>query len=67
MSQKVNSEWMNIKLGCTHVVHRVSVDPIPWETCFSSLEEKIPLLGLTPLSLHRSMDGKQCSSSIWYP
>jgi hypothetical protein len=28
MSQKVNSEWTNVKLGYKHDVHRVSIHPI---------------------------------------
>jgi hypothetical protein len=67
MSQKVNSKWMNVKLGCTYVVHRVYVHPITWDACCSSLEAKVPLFGLPPLSIRRSVDGKQCSSSIWCP
>jgi hypothetical protein len=27
MSQKVNTEWRNVRLNCKHVVHRVSVHP----------------------------------------
>jgi hypothetical protein len=45
MSQKVKSEWMNVNLSCTHVVHRVSVHPITWDACCSSLKEKVPLFG----------------------
>ena len=58
MSQKVNSEWMNVNLGCAHDVHRVYVHPIAWDVCCSSLEEKLPLFGLPPLFFRRSMDGK---------
>ena len=67
MSQKVNSEWMNVKFSCKHVVHRVSIHPITWDACCSSLKAKVPMFDLPPLSVHRSMDGKQCSSSIWCP
>jgi hypothetical protein len=52
---------------CKHVVHRVFFHPITWNACCSSLEEKISVFGLETLSSRRSMDGKQCSSSIWCP
>jgi hypothetical protein len=58
MSQKVNSEWMNVKLGCKHVVHRVYVHPITWDAYCNNLKEKVPLFGLPPLSVRQSMDGK---------
>ena len=64
MSQKVNSEWMNVKLGYKHVVIRVSVHHITWDACYSSLKEKVPMFGLPPMSARRSVDGKKCSSSI---
>jgi hypothetical protein len=57
MSQKVNSEWMNVKFGCMHVVHRVFVHPINWDAFYSSLKEKVPLFSLPPLSIHWSVDG----------
>jgi hypothetical protein len=59
MSQKVNSEWMNAKLGCKHAIHRVFVHPITWDACCSSLKAKVPLFGLPPLSVRHSMDEKK--------
>jgi hypothetical protein len=64
-SQKVNSEWTNVKIGCTHVVHRVHVHPITLDACCSHLQEKVPLFSLPPLFVHQYVDGKQCSSLIW--
>jgi hypothetical protein len=58
MSQKVKFEWMNVNLGFTHVVHRVSFHPITWDACCSSLEAKVPLFDLPPLYIRQSMDGK---------
>jgi hypothetical protein len=58
MSQKVNSKWMNVKLGCMHDVHRVSIHPITWDACCCSLKEKVPFFGLPPLSVRRFVDGK---------
>jgi hypothetical protein len=59
MSQKVNSEWMNVKLSCTHDVHRVTIHPITWDDCCSRLKEKVPLFSLPPLSIRQSVDGKK--------
>jgi hypothetical protein len=67
MSQKENIEWRNVMHGCKNVVHRVFFHPITWDACCSSLEEKVPLFSLQPLSARRSVDGKECSSSIWCP
>jgi hypothetical protein len=36
--------------GCKNVVHRVFFNPITWDACCSSLEEKVPLFSLQPLS-----------------
>jgi hypothetical protein len=58
MSQKENTEWRNVRLGCKHVVHRVYVHPILWDACCSSLESKLQMFGLKPLSIHQSVDGK---------
>jgi hypothetical protein len=59
MSQKVNSEWMNVNLGCKHVVHRVFVQSITWDSYCINLEAKVPLFDLPPLYARRSVDGKQ--------
>jgi hypothetical protein len=68
MSQKVNTEWRNARLGCKHDVHRVYVHPITWDAFCSSLEEKVELLiGLQPLFFRQSVDEKKCSSSNWCP
>jgi hypothetical protein len=60
MSQKVNIEWRSVNLGSKHDVHRVSVHPITLDAWCSSLEEKVPLLCLPPVSFYWSVDGKQC-------
>ena len=65
ISQKVKSEWMNVNLSRMHVVHRVSIHPITWDACYSSLEAKVPLFGLPPLFFYQSVDENQSSSSIW--
>jgi hypothetical protein len=67
MSQKDNSEWRNIRIGCKHVVHKVYLHPVTWDALYNRLEEKVPLFDLQPLSIHRSVDGKKFSSSIWCP